>query len=61
MTQFRKNEKLRLQTNQGLFCNSTIECIEPNQNVKSGYFLTINHSDECNALNRTNNKYNKEN
>ena len=38
-----------------------IECIEPNQSVKSGYFLSFNHSDECNALNIIDNKNNKEN
>ena len=36
---YRKDEKLRIETNQKRFCDDTLEYIEPGQNVKSGYFL----------------------
>ena len=39
----RKDERIRISSNLPLFCNSTIEYIEPEQNVKSGYFLKIAH------------------
>lgn len=34
----RKDEKMRYDTGQKLFCNATIEYIEPGQNIKSGFF-----------------------
>ena len=46
----RKNERIILETNQSLFCNATIEFIEENQHVTSGYFLTKKHSIECDNL-----------
>ena len=33
------------------FCQSTIEYIEPEQNVKSGYFCKKEHSVECGEMN----------
>jgi len=44
---YRKNEKLRIETNQKPFCDATLEYIERGQNVKSGYFLKKDHSLEC--------------
>ena len=44
---YRKDEKLRIETNQKPFCDATLEYIEPGQNVKSGYFLKKDHSLEC--------------
>ena len=44
---YRKDEKLRIETNQKPFCEATLEYIEPGQNVKSGYFLKKEHSLEC--------------
>ena len=46
----RKNERIILETNQSLFCNATIEFIEENRHVTSGYFLTKKHSIECDNL-----------
>ena len=46
----RKNERIILETNQSIFCNATIEYIEENQHVTSGYFLTKKHSKECDNL-----------
>ena len=39
----RKDEVLRRATGQSVFCNATIEFIEPGQNVKSGYFFKKFH------------------
>ena len=47
---YRKDEKLRIETNQKRFCDATLEYIEPGQNVKSGYFLKKDHSLECELL-----------
>ena len=46
----RKDEKLRLQLKKPAFCNATIEYIYPKQNIRSGYFFKIDHSDECKNL-----------
>ena len=46
----RKDEKLRIETNQNPFCEATLEYIEPGQNIKSGYFLKKPHSAECDLL-----------
>jgi len=43
----RKEEAFRIKTHQKKFCNSTIVYVEPNQNVKSGYFLKKDHTKEC--------------
>ena len=41
---WRKDEKLRIETNQKPFCEATIEYIEKGQKVKSGYFFKKYHS-----------------
>ena len=46
----RKDEKLRIETGQKKFCNSTLEYIYPGQNKKNGYFLKRDHSTECEML-----------
>ena len=50
-----KDEKLRISTNQKPLCEATLEYIEPNQNVKSGYFLKKSHSTEYDLLEGTSN------
>ena len=47
---YRKNEYFRKDINSKSFCNATIVYIEPNQNIKSGYFLEKDHSKECYEL-----------
>ena len=44
---WRKDEKLRSELNQKPFCEATIEYIEPQQKLKSGYFFKKDHSLEC--------------
>ena len=61
----RKDERIRKNTNQPIFCNGTIEYIEPNQNVKSGYFFVTDHSVDCYKLSKNifeefENEYQKE-
>ena len=46
----RKDEKLRIETNQKPFCEDTIEYIETGQKVKSGYFFKKYHSLECDDM-----------
>ena len=46
----RKNERIIMETNQSLFCKATIDYIEENQHVASGYFLTKKHSKECDNI-----------
>ena len=46
----RRDEQFRRDTNQTVFCNATIEYIEPGQNIKSGYFIKSIHSDSCLSL-----------
>ena len=46
----RKEESFRQKSKQTPFCHATIEYIEPNQRVKSGYFLKKEHSVECNNI-----------
>ena len=47
----RKNEKLRIETNQKSFCNATIECkINPLTQAKQ-YILLKDHSTECGNMN----------
>ena len=48
----RKKEKYYHNTRHHSFCNSTIEYIYPKQNVKSGYFLKIDHSIDCYNLDK---------
>jgi len=43
----RHSEKLRAALNKKCFCNATIEYIQPDQNIKSGFFFKIDHSEEC--------------
>ena len=45
-TNNRKDENLRKGKKNKSFCNATIIYIEPNQNIKSGYFLEKEHSQE---------------
>ena len=47
----RKDDRIRRATNQPVFCNATIEYIEPGQNIKSGYFIKYYHSEECDEMN----------
>ena len=48
MCKYKEKQRIIIrETNQSLFCNTTIEYIEENQHVKSGYFLTKNNSKEC--------------
>ena len=47
---WRKDEKLRYELNLKPFYEATIEYIEPNQHVKSGYFLKKEHSVEFNNI-----------
>ena len=46
----RKEEQFRQKSKQPDFCSATLEYIEPNQHVKSGYFLKKDHSMECNNI-----------
>ena len=61
-----KDNNLRKSTNKTTLCNATIEYIAPNQNIKSGYFLKKDHTEECYDLdvnplpNKENKKYKKE-
>ena len=43
----RKDDRIRRSNGQPSFCNATIEYIEPEQNVKTGYFMKTLHSEEC--------------
>ena len=52
----RKNEHIRIESNNKSFCNSTIEYIYPNEKKqKEGYYLLKDHSEECNLLFNRNN------
>ena len=46
----RKNERIKIQTAQNLFCNATIEYKGEHQYVTPGYFLNENHSNKCDNL-----------
>ena len=46
----RKEEKFKQKSKQPDFCSANLEYIEPNQHVKSGYFLKKDHSMECNNI-----------
>ena len=41
---------MNIDMNSKSFCNATIVYIEPNQNIKSGYFLEKYHSKDCYEL-----------
>ena len=43
----RKDDRIKRATGNQPFCNGNIEYIEPGQNVKSGYFIKTNHSEDC--------------
>ena len=43
----RHDEKIRQELHTKAFCDATIEYIYPGQNTKSGYFLSKDHSNEC--------------
>ena len=47
---YRKNERIKIQTAQNLFCNATIEYKGEHQYVTPGYFLNENHSNKCDNL-----------
>ena len=48
----RKDEKIRIETNQKAFCNATIECQFNKVSKKKKYILIKDHSNECVNLKR---------